>query len=134
MRVNLGLVVYAAMATLALAACGSSPKTGGDQSASPPQFGPSHSDTAEASSRCLAAMKELSEAPTAEVTGTSVTATLKDCADVGEWLNAARVYPKALGLTSMADIGDLEVQIVCHPAHSRQFSVCVDAAAKGIIK
>lgn len=82
----------------------------------------------------MTAMQALARASAAQPTDPSVTAALTSCDDVDDWLAALKKHPKAMGLTEKATVGDLEVQIVCHPAVNRSHPVCADAVAKGIVK
>jgi hypothetical protein len=81
------------------------------------------------SSGCRRAMEVAAAEPDPARADPLIRASLDACLTADEWLAALKEYPKAMGLTATADIGDRELQAACYGSERR--AVCVDAQAGG---
>jgi hypothetical protein len=86
------------------------------------------------SASCLNAMRATQDAPFAEV-DPAMEKTLMECSTAAEWLVALRRYPGAMGLTTQATIGSLDIQAACRwfGDAGSQTPVCRDAEDSGLL-
>lgn len=97
---------------------------------------PDDSTTAgSAASQCEASMRAAAAEP---VDSTRIqpllTQTLYQCSTAEEWLEALRAHPGALGMTERAEIGNLDIQVMCYTLNAEQIAspMCMDAYALGL--
>lgn len=50
--------------------------------------------------------------------------TLRECKGREEWLGALRTYPAALRLNERAEIGELDLRVVCRSERNQDSPVC----------
>lgn len=60
-----------------------------------------------------------------------IDATLSACATAREWLEALRLHPGAMGLSTAAVVSEFHLEIVCYRQEATP--VCVDAAGKSLV-
>lgn len=82
------------------------------------------------SAECIELMHEAEAAPiVADREVQALVDSLTACETADQWLEGIRQVPGAMGLTERAEIGDLDLQVVCY-GHE-ETPVCKDAAEDG---
>lgn len=89
-------------------------------------------DADEPSDECLGAMETAATETDIEAADPLIVNTLSACSGANEWLAALEVHPGAMGLTERAEIGNLELEVVCWGHEDTP--VCEDAIDAGRIE
>lgn len=89
-------------------------------------FASCSTDVREASAECNTAMERAASERDSARAEPLIDATLDACQSAEEWLTALRDHPEAMGLTSRATIGEVDLQSACVPRNSNT-RVCKDA-------
>jgi hypothetical protein len=92
---NLAMAVAVLGAGLALSAC-----SGADEANEP-------------SGECLDAMEMAAAETNVEAADPLIGDTLSACSSADEWLAALEEHPGAMGLTARAEIGNMDLEVVC---------------------
>ncbi len=131
-RIPFGWIALMLAASLVLACSEQSSAPG--ESATPEQSAPTLEEPFPSLS-CLSAMARAAAEPTA-VDGPQLLLlpTAHACPTADEWLTALRAHPGAMGLNERAQIGALDVQVMCQTSDSarQETPMCQDAYAQGI--
>ena len=120
--------------SLGLVACSGPTQGSGSGSVAPSTAITSSQQTvvttmATASSGCRHALQVASAEPDPVRADPLIRASLDACSTADEWLAALREYPRAMGLTTTANITDLDLKAACYGSEQR--AVCRDAQAGG---
>lgn len=83
------------------------------------------------SESCRDAMRTAEAEPDSTRADPLIDATLSACSTAEEWVEALRLHPGAMGLSTAAVVSELHLQIVCYDQAGTP--VCVDAAARGLV-